>query len=254
MNGMFKQIKVRHISEEVYDQIKSAIIEGKLKPGEKLPTERELMNALGVSRVPIREALKLLANMGFVETIQGGGTYVKSILTGRVKDPLNHIIEEDLEKLFDLLEVRMEIETMSAFYAAQRATHEEIASLEKIIEDTRLYVVRSKKPPAELDANFHLVLAQCSHNIIRAHLTHTIYDIFSGYFNYLIENICFSKKYIQSIYDQHREIYIAVSNRNPEKARDATAKHLYFVGEELRKQTNFSTKMEASSPFTQKSS
>ncbi len=58
---MFKQIKVRHISEEVFDQIKSAILEGKLKPGEKLPAEREMMKELGVSRIPIREALKLLA-------------------------------------------------------------------------------------------------------------------------------------------------------------------------------------------------
>ncbi|MCX8022541.1 MAG: FadR family transcriptional regulator [Syntrophorhabdaceae bacterium] len=237
MNGIFRQIKVRHISEEVFDQIKSAIIEGKLKPGEKLPTEKELMNALGVSRVPIREALKLLANMGFVETRQGGGTYVKAILTERVKDPLNYIIEEDEEKLFDLLEVRMEIETMSAYYAAQRATEEEIASLERIIEETKAYVEKGRKPPTTLDANFHIVLAQCSHNVIRAHLLHTIYEIFSGYFNYLIENICFSQKYILAIYEQHREIYNAISSHNPEKARYAAAKHLSFVGEELKKQT-----------------
>ncbi len=59
-HNMFRQIKIRHVAEEVFDQIKSAIETGKLKPGEKLPAEREPMGQLGVSRVPIREALKLL--------------------------------------------------------------------------------------------------------------------------------------------------------------------------------------------------
>ncbi|HEX2964233.1 MAG TPA: GntR family transcriptional regulator, partial [Syntrophorhabdaceae bacterium] len=119
---MFTQIKVRHISEEVFDQIKLAILEGKLKPGDKLPTEKELMNTLGVSRLPIREALKLLANIGLIETKQGGGSYVRSLLADRMKDPLGLIMRDHSEKIYELLEVRKEIEAWSAYYAAQRAT------------------------------------------------------------------------------------------------------------------------------------
>lgn len=235
---MFKQIKVRHISEEVFDQIKLAILEGRLKPGDKLPTERELIDRLGVSRLPIREALKLLANMGFIETRQGGGSHVRSLLADRIRDPLGHIMKDHNEKMFDLLDVRKEIESWSAFYAAQRATVEEVASLRNLVEETKTYCEQGKKPPNRLDADFHLAIAQYSHNTIQAHLTHTIYDVFSEYFNYLTENICFNEEYQQGIYEQHVKIYEAISRQDPEGAKDAVLKHLEFVGVQLQRQTN----------------
>jgi GntR family transcriptional regulator, transcriptional repressor for pyruvate dehydrogenase complex len=233
---MFKQIKVRHISEEVFDQIKSAILEGKVRPGEKLPAERELMKELGVSRVPIREALKLLANIGLVETRQGGGSYVRSLLADRVHDPLNYILKDNVERVFELLEVRKEIETGSAYYAAKRATAKEIEALWRIIEETKTYLDRKKTPPVRLDADLHLVIAQSSHNTIRAHLTHTIYNVFSEYFSFLIENVCFNKEYQQSVYDQHFKIYDAISRGDAEGARLASIEHLAFVEDGLRKQ------------------
>jgi GntR family transcriptional repressor for pyruvate dehydrogenase complex len=235
---MFKQIKVRHISEEVFDQIKLAILEGRLKPGDKLPTERELISTLGVSRLPIREALKLLANMGFIETKQGGGSYVRSLLADRMRDPLGLIMKDHKGKIFELLEVRKEIESWSAFYAAQRGTVEEVAALRNLVEETKTYRDQGKRPPNRLDADFHLALAQYSHNTIQAHLTYTIYDVFSEYFNYLIEHICFSEEYQQAIYEQHVEIYDAIGHQDPEGAKNAVLKHLEFVGEQLKKQTD----------------
>ena len=234
---MFKQIKVRHISEEIFDQIKSAILEGRLKPGEKLPTERELMQEMGVSRVPVREALKLLATMGFVETKQGGGSHVRSLVTDRVRDPLNHLIKGNLDKIFDLLEVRKEIETWSAYHAAERATEENIAALGEIVGKTRTYFENETMPPTELDADFHLAIAQCSSNTIQAHLAYTIYEIFKEYFDFLTENICFNKKYQQAIYDQHFAIYDAVRRRNPQEAQERMMEHLRFVDGELRRET-----------------
>ena len=234
---MFKQIKVRHISEEVFDQIKTAILEGKLKPGEKLPAERELMSQLGVSRLPIREALKLLATMGFIETRQGGGSYVRSLLAGRVGDPLNLMIKHNMEKIFELLEVRMEIETWSAYYAAKRATPEDIATLGRIVHETKNYFDKEKTAPARLDADFHLTIARCSSNTIRAHLTYTVYDVFQDFFSFLIENICFNKQYQEAIYSQHHGIYEAIRRRNSEGARKRIMEHLTFVDAELRRRT-----------------
>jgi len=109
--------------------------------------------------------------------------------------------------------------------------------LSTIVEKTKNLFQEGKKPPSTLDADFHLAIAQCSHNTIRSHLTFTIYDIFSEYFNYLIENICFSKKYQESINDQHFRIYDAIRRHDKEAARNAIMDHLAFVGEELRKQT-----------------
>lgn len=234
---MFKQIRIRHISEEVFNQIKSAILEGKVKPGEKLPTEQELIKELGVSRGPIREALKLLKNMGFIETRQGGGSYVRSLVANRVGDPLNLIMKDNIEKIFELLEVRKEIETWSAYHAAHRANEEDIEALGRIVDETKTHIEKEKMPPTRLDADFHLAIAQCSYNTIQAHLTYTVYDIFKDYFNFLIENICFSTKYQQAIYSQHADIYGAIKGRDAEGARHLMMDHLSFVDAELRRQT-----------------
>jgi len=233
---MFKPVKVTRISEEVFDQIKSAIVEGSLRPGEKLPTERELMKELGVSRIPIREALKLLENMGFIRTRQGGSSYVRSLVADRFYDPLSHVVKEDMDKLLELMEVRKEIETWSAYYAALRATEEDRDRLKGVIDAMTSWSEKKKTPPSRLDVDFHLAIAHASHNTIQEHLTHTIYDVFSDYLNFLIENVCFNQKYERSIYEQHQRICDTISRRDAEMARDALMKHLEFVGQALRSQ------------------
>ena len=159
---MFRQIKIRHVAEEVFDQIKSAIETGKLKPGEKLPAERELMGQLGVSRVPIREALKLLSNMGLIETRQGGGSYVRALLSDRLLDPLGAIIADSAEKLFELVEVRREIETWSACYAAKEASPVEIADIGRVLREMKMHVDSGSRVPVSLDIEFHRAIAQAS--------------------------------------------------------------------------------------------
>jgi GntR family transcriptional repressor for pyruvate dehydrogenase complex len=232
---MFKQIKIRHVAEEVFDQIKAAIETGKLKPGEKLPAERELISQLGVSRVPIREALKLLANMGFIETRQGGGSYVRSLLCDRLLDPLGAIIGDSAEKLFELVEVRKEIETWSACYAAKEATPEDLVTLGRMLEEMKMYLETSGKVPVGLDTDFHLAISRSCSNTIRAHLFHTIQTIFSDYFRLTIEAIS-DQQDQRLLYDQHAQIFDAIRRRDAKGARDAITRHLTFVAEELKKQ------------------
>jgi len=232
---MFKPVKVTRISEEVFDQIKSAIVEGSLRPGEKLPTERELMKELGGSRIPIREALKLLENMGFIRTRQGGGSYVRSLVADRIYDPLSHVVKEDMDKLLELMEVRKEIETWSAYYAALRATAEDRDRLKGVIDAMTSWSEKKKTPPSRLDMDFHLAIAHASHNTIQEHLTHTIYDVFSDYLNFLIENVCFNQKYQESIYDQHLGIYDAIVDHDAEESMERINAHLTFVDQELRR-------------------
>ena len=231
---MFTQIKIRKISEEVYEQIKDAILRGELRPGEKLPSERQMMQQMGVSRVPVREALQLLESMGFIETVQGGGSYVRSLVSDRVKDPLTHIMKENVEKIIDLMEVRKHIESWSAYHAAERATSKDVASLEEIISEMKGFIDSGKTLPNRLDVDFHLTMSRCCHNTIQAHLMFTIHDVFSEYFNFLIEKICFNRRYQETIYEQHCNIYQAIRSRRCEEARDRTLEHLNFVDSALR--------------------
>ena len=234
---MFKQIKITRISEEIFGQVKSAIVEGRLRPGQKLPTEREMMQELGVSRVPIREALKLLENMGFIRTRQGGGSYVRSLLEDRVYDPLSHMVEGDIDKVFELMEVRKEVEAWSAYYAATRATEEDRACLKGVIDTVQACFDKEKTPSAQLDMDFHLAIAHASHNTIQEHLTYAIYDLFYGYFDFLVRNICFNEEYQQAVRDQHLAIYHAIIDRDGEESRKRMGVHLTFVDQELKRRS-----------------
>jgi GntR family transcriptional repressor for pyruvate dehydrogenase complex len=235
---LFKQIKVRNISEEVFEQIKSAIENEELKPGSKLPTERELVKQLGVSRVPIREALKLLANVGLIETRQGGGSYVCSALKSRVQDPLDMLIKNNTEKLFELVEVRKEIETWAAYYAAKNVTPQQLSKLKGITDEMKQYFDQGKMAPYNIDVKFHLVIAQSASNTIRAHLLHTIQSLFSDYLRVTIETICHDRTAQQKLFEQHLEIYEAIRSHDPEGAWDAIDKHLTFVRDALKAQLN----------------
>jgi len=122
---MFKSVKPVRVSDEIVKQVKSLISEGKLKPGDKLSPERELIKEFGVSRPSLREALNSLVAMGFLE-LKGKRTYVKSVASESMQDPLSLLIKTDTQKIFDLIEVRKALEAWGAFLAAQRATEEDI--------------------------------------------------------------------------------------------------------------------------------
>ena len=127
----FQPIKQKKISTKIAEQIKSLINNGELKPGDALPPERELVKVFSVSRASLREALNTLAGMGFLEMSQKHRTIVKSLASGRITDPLHHLLKEDMKTVFELIEVRKAIESWSAYLAARRATADEVAILEK---------------------------------------------------------------------------------------------------------------------------
>src|SRR4030066_2223653 len=130
---MFNSIKHTKISEDITNQIKRLIIDGELKPGDQLPPERELIKQLGVSRPSLREALNSLVTMGFLEVRQAKRSFVKSVTSKLIGDPLSLLIKADDQKIFDLIEVRRAIETWTAYHAAQKASSEDIAHLGRII-------------------------------------------------------------------------------------------------------------------------
>ena len=119
---MFKSIHRIRISDEVASQIKTLITEGKLKPGDRLPPERELIKQFGVSRPSLREALNSLVATGFLEVVQGNRTVVKSLVSGKIFEPLDNLLKEDSNTVFELIEVRKAIETWNAYFAAKRAS------------------------------------------------------------------------------------------------------------------------------------
>ena len=111
--------------EYVIDNIRQMIADGELQAGQKLPSERELAEKFNVSRVPIREALKILEYMGVLDSSPGDGTYVKNTSAQSLVSKMDFSFDATADTIRDLLELRIVLETFAAYHAAQRRTDED---------------------------------------------------------------------------------------------------------------------------------
>jgi len=229
--AMFKSVKHTRISDEIVNQIKTLISEGKLKPGDKLPPERELIKEFGVSRPSLREALNSLVTMGFLE-IKGKRTYIKSVASQSMQNPLSLLIKADTKKIFDLIEVRKAIEAWGAYLAAQRASKEDIKQLAGVIEEMKK-AFEQGRPWEKQDADFHLGIAQATHNTIQTHIMSTIYDLLRE----SMARVFRDRSKVKKLLDHHYRIFSAIKRHSPDKAREKTLEHLNYVESEVKEST-----------------
>jgi GntR family transcriptional repressor for pyruvate dehydrogenase complex len=224
----FEPVKPEKISTKIAQQIKALITKGELKPGDVLPPERELVKVLRVSRASLREALKSLTGMGFLEVTQTHRTIVKSLAAGRIIDPLDQLLREDIQTVFELIEVRKAIESWSAYHAAKRANVADIVSLEKSVESMRIKIEQGISV-VEDDANFHVSISKATHNKIQTHLMFSIYDILKESLGQYYESIK-----IRKVYEQHCKVVEAIKKRDSALASRRMHEHLDYVETSVR--------------------
>ena len=229
--AMFKSIKHTRISDEIVNQIKALIGEGKLKPGDRLPPERELIKEFGVSRPSLREALNSLVTMGFLE-IMGKRTYIRSVASQSMQNPLSLLIKADTKKIIDLIEVRKAIEAWGASLAAQRASKEDIRQLAGVIEEMKKAFEEGRSWEKQ-DADFHLGIAQATHNTIQAHIMSTIHDLLRE----SMARVFKDRSKVKKLLDHHYRIFSAIKSHSPDKAREKTLEHLNYVESEVKEST-----------------
>ena len=233
MTNVFKPIRPKKISEEIVTQIKVLISEGQLKPGERVPSERELAALLGVSRPSVREAIMVLEAMGLVESRQGGGTFVRSLTESTLADPLTSLVEKNPRMLHHLAEVRMGLETWSAYLAAQRATDEEIETLRKLVAEMERQA-EDGGWDAEIDTRFHYAITTATHNTIQLHVLNTIQGLFHTTIMVALTEFYQKEGYIKMLLEHHRTIMERIAARDPDGARQAMAKHLELVRDKMK--------------------
>ena len=228
-----KPIKPKRISDQVFEQLRELIFRGELKPGEQIMPERELADALGVSRTSVRDAIRKLVVMGFLEQKQGQGTFVRGTDAIR-KSPLAVAMENQDASLTDLLEVRMGLETNAAALAAVRADEKDIHFLEKSLQELEEQV-RQGELGNEADVSFHMAITYATKNPVQIYLMKTFFDfLFIGIkenLRYLYEE----PANIDQIFEQHSAIIQAIKNRHPEEASAAMRKHIHFVMDFFRR-------------------
>lgn len=231
---MFKKISPRKISDEIIEQFKSLLSGGQLKPGDELPSERELAELIGVSRPSLREALNVLQVMGYVEIRPRSRIIVKSLAGKTLEDPLGVMISEDISRLFELLEIRRALEGWAAAKAAERAHESDLRKLGRIVRKD-LGNLENNTEDAQTDADLHMALATATHNTLFSHLMASCYRLLWDAQKMSREKIFRNRQNRRRIAEQHRRIYEAIRRRDPEEARKAAQVHIDFVEEELRK-------------------
>jgi GntR family transcriptional regulator, transcriptional repressor for pyruvate dehydrogenase complex len=229
VSPIFKPIVQEKLSVKIANQIKELILQGKLRPGEPLPPERKLISILNVSRPSLREALKSLVGMGYLEITQGNRTIVRSLASGRILEPLDLLVKEDVVTALELIEVRKAIEAWNGYHAATRATDEEIAVLERCAAAMEPHLENSDPSFGKNDADFHLEIARASHNKIQTHIMFTIYDLLKNFIARFYGNMN-----NVTIWEQHNRVVEAIKQREPEKTRTAILDHLNYVETTIR--------------------
>lgn len=227
MKISLKPIKPKRISDQVFDQLRELIFRGELKPGEQIMPERELAEALNVSRISVRDAIKKLVVMGLLEQRQGQGTFVRNP-DAKSQNPLAIMMETQNASLEDLLEVRMGLECYPASLAAERALESDIQFLEKSIEEMRSEV-QSGRLGTEADVSFHMAIAYATKNPLQVYIMKNFFDfLFVG----IKENLSYLYKVpgnIETILEQHQNIFQAIRSHDPARSFEAMKEHINFV-------------------------
>jgi GntR family transcriptional repressor for pyruvate dehydrogenase complex len=233
MNEIYRPIKPKRISEEIVEQMKSLIFEGKLNPGERLPPERELADSLNVSRVSLREALNTLQGMGLLEIQQGNRTYVRPITTRSVHDPLVAFCKSSPTSVFQLLELRKHLEIGAASLAAERATPEHIKRLERILGEMKEDFQKNRLG-ARTDLEFHYTIAETTQNHAFLHLISTIHDLLQEELRVAWGSVFNKKDKRRRLMEQHQNIFYAIQNHDGQRAGEEAGLHLDFVEREWK--------------------
>ena len=228
---MFQSVSTNRVSDDVAGQIKRAILSGKLKPGDKLPTERELVEQFHASRVSVREAVRALEHLGLVRIKRGhgGGTYV----TGADHHPVaeSFWVKMQLSKgtLNHLTEARLLLEPGLCRLAAQHATAHDLSRLEAVVAEQEA-AVRAKRETSSYDLKFHRTLIEAARNPILALTTVAVIDLLVN----ALHEARVGGGLTAHVVNFHRGIYNALSERDGERAARLMAEHVADIQRRLQ--------------------
>jgi GntR family transcriptional regulator, transcriptional repressor for pyruvate dehydrogenase complex len=223
---MFKSVRTDRSSQVIVDQIKDAIFQKKIRPGDKLPSERQLMEQFQACRVTVREALKLLEYAGILEIKRGtqGGAYVRDPNIKFINNFLRDMFSMGNIDVADLTEARIAVEPFTLRLAAERMSEESLEQLRQNIDETKECLKRKNPNDARLlNLEFHRIIAQASGNLVIFFMIDSIMDIME---NNISPAFNLSTKAVERTLHFHEEIYQTIKNRSPEKAQELMLKHV----------------------------
>ncbi|HAV5310574.1 transcriptional regulator LldR [Acinetobacter baumannii] len=227
------------ISDQVVMKLQALIEERHMKKGDRLPAERQLATSLGVSRPSLREAIQQLNSQDVLISRRGDGTYIQQLPEQwpqqLIVNPISNLIEEDPLYRFDVQEARLVLEGGTAWYAALRSTPEDRAKIHHYFNEiSRHQNAGDSAQAAVADAEFHLAIAEASHNVVLIQMMRSLFDL-------LQYNVLLGRKKVYNdpvngdlLSEQHFQVMDAIDRKDPEAARQAVCGHIEFVINHVR--------------------
>jgi GntR family transcriptional repressor for pyruvate dehydrogenase complex len=238
----FKQIRHRRLYQEIIQQVKAQMISGELAPGDRIPSERDIAEQLGVSRTAVREALIAMEVMGLIESRPGDGTFVRTPRLEQQMEPLTSLIVLEREKLTELYEMRRVMEVACASRAATRATPEQLVTISGWLSQMEADL-HSGERGEEADFRFHLAIAESTHNSLMLHFMHTISDGLRQVMIASRQRLYRMDGMPELLLEEHRSIFAAIAAQDPERASVKMRRHLDGVSARV-------LNVDADEPFT----
>ncbi|ASK62152.1 GntR family transcriptional regulator [Virgibacillus phasianinus] len=221
-------VRKKRVYQDIVEQIKQAIERGEILHGEKLPSERTLAESFSVSRSSVKEAFSVLESAGVVEIKQGSGVFLLKNSTEDTITKINAAIRGVAVDIVELMELRQAIEGDAAYYAAMRGSREDVEAVYQAFGDLEKAVI-NEKVAAEEDFAFHMSIAKAARNSIIEKVMYMLSDqVLEGLSKSRANTLAAPNK-SQLILEEHRMIYHAIRDGNPELAKEAMCNHLQKV-------------------------
>lgn len=233
----FEKVQTEKLSQSVVRQIELLILRGILRPGERLPSERELAERMDVSRPSLREAVADLSERGLLVARPNAGIYVADVLGSAFAPALVDLFARHDEAVFDYLAFRRDMEGLAAERAARLGSDTDLAVVDAVFR--KMEAAHGKRDPSDeagLDAEFHMAIIEASHNVVMLHMLRSMFDLLRQGVFYNRQMLFRTRTTRDVLLDQHRAINAALQARDPVTARAAVEAHLGFVAAALEDQ------------------
>ncbi len=225
---------VKGTARSVARQIEDRILEGSLRPDERLLPERELAERLAVSRPTVRDGIRMLEQKGLLVSQPGAETVVAEIGVS-ITDPLNTLLSSRPETAFDYLNFREVNESAAAAWAAEKGTALDLENISAcMVRIDKEHAQQDPADEADADVEFHIAIYEATHNLVLLHVMRALTGMLRTGVFYSRTKLYERPEVRDLLRAQHRAIHDAILRRDPEAAGKAAADHMDFVLSSLR--------------------
>jgi GntR family transcriptional repressor for pyruvate dehydrogenase complex len=230
---LFRTVRVSRASQDIVQQIKERIFAGKLAPGDHLPSEKELAEQFGLSRITVRDALRVLESQGLVaiKVGAGGGAFVASPSSQPLSNMLSDMLRLQGGTVRDLVEARHVIETSIVTLAAERATAEDLEAMRRAIAAARAARAAGEQRFTPHSVDFHLALAVAAKNQV---LLFTVNSL-QTFFHDTLDRLLPDDRMAQRAIEDHQKLLNAIAARDAELAGRVMRDHLAYFEKRVQK-------------------